>query len=84
MAKQILTLDELYQFFVEQNQTTVFNAKDNGNPIVVTTNGFFQADESDMPGMLKLEFTTNIKEYVIYVYYSYNKAIDALKVKEAT
>lgn len=55
MAKQILTLDELYQFFVEQNQTTVFNAKDNGNPIVVTTNGFFQADESDMPGMLKLE-----------------------------
>ena len=35
-------------------------------------------------GMLKLEFTTNIKEYVIYVYYSYNKAIDALKVKEAT
>ena len=35
-------------------------------------------------GMLKLEFTTNIKEYVIYVYYSYNKAIEALKVKEAT
>lgn len=55
MAKQILTLDDLYQFFVEQNQTTVFNAKDNGNPIVVTTNGFFEADESDMPGMLKLE-----------------------------
>lgn len=35
-------------------------------------------------GMLKLEFTTNIKEYVIYVYYSYNKAIDALKEIEAT
>ena len=55
MAKRILTLDDLYQFFVEQNQTTVFNAKDNGKPIVVTTNGFFEADESDMPGMLKLE-----------------------------
>lgn len=55
MAKQILTLDDLYQFFVEQNQTTVFNAKDHGAPIVVTTNGFFEADESDMPGMLKLE-----------------------------
>lgn len=55
MAKQILTLDDLYQFFVEKNQTTVFNARDNGKPIVVTTNGFFEADESDMPGMLKLE-----------------------------
>ena len=55
MAKQILTLDDLYQFFVEQNQTTVFNAKDSGNPIVVTTNGFFETGESDMPGMLKLE-----------------------------
>lgn len=55
MTKRFLTLDDLYQFFVEQNQTTVFNAKENGKPIVVTTNGFFEADESDMPGMLKLE-----------------------------
>lgn len=55
MAKQTLTLDSLYQFFVEQNRTTVFNAKEHGSPIVVTTNGFFEADESDMPGMLKLE-----------------------------
>ena len=34
--------------------------------------------------MLKIEFTTNIKDYVIYVYYSYNKAQEAIKVKEAT
>ena len=55
MAKQILTLDNLYQFFVEQNKTTTFNSKQAGKPIVVTTNGFFEADEGDMPGMLKLK-----------------------------
>lgn len=55
MAKQILTLDSLYQFFVEQNKTVNFSSKESGQPIVVTTNGFFEADETDMPGMLKLE-----------------------------
>ena len=55
MAKQILTLDSLYQFFVEQNKTFSFSAKDTGKPIVVTTNGFFEASETEMPGMLKLE-----------------------------
>ena len=55
MAKQILTLDSLYQFFVEQNKTVNFSSKESGKPIVVTTNGFFEANESDMPGMLKLE-----------------------------
>ena len=55
MAKQILTLDSLYQFFVEQNVTTTFDSKEAGKPIVVTTNGFFEADEGDMPGMLKLK-----------------------------
>lgn len=35
-------------------------------------------------GMLKLEFTTNIKEYVIYVYYSYNKTQEVIKIIEAT
>ena len=55
MGKQILTLDNLYQFFVEQNQTFNFNSKESGKPIVVTTNGFFETNESDMPGMLKLE-----------------------------
>ena len=48
-------LDNLYQFFVEQNKTINFSSKESGKPIVVTTNGFFEADETDMPGMLKLE-----------------------------
>ena len=55
MAKQILTLDNLYQFFVEQNKTVNFSSKEVGKPIVVTTNGYFETDETDMPGMLKLE-----------------------------
>lgn len=55
MGKQILTLDNLYQFFVEQNKTVNFSSKESGKPIVVTTNGFFETDETDMPGMLKLE-----------------------------
>ena len=54
MAKQILTLDNLYQFYVQKNETMTFSSKESGMPIVVTTNGFFEADESDMPGMLKL------------------------------
>lgn len=55
MGKQILTLDSLYQFFVEQNKTVNFSSKESGKPIMVTTNGYFEADETDMPGMLKLE-----------------------------
>ena len=57
MNKQskILTLDNLYQFFVGQNKTVNFSSKDSGTPIVVTTNGFFETNETDMPEMLKLE-----------------------------
>ena len=55
MAKQILTLDSLYKFFVEQNQTVNFSAKESGKPIVVTTRGYFETNETDMPGMLMLE-----------------------------
>lgn len=55
MPKKILTLDNLYQFFVEQNKTVTFSSKDVGKPIVVTTPGFFSESESDMPGMLKLK-----------------------------
>ena len=55
MAKQILTLDSLYQFFVEQNKTVNFSSKEIGKPIVVTTNGYFETDDTEMPGMLKLE-----------------------------
>ena len=55
MAKQILTLDSLYQFFVDKNETVSFSIKDSGKPIVVRTDGFFEADDDDMPGMLKLK-----------------------------
>ena len=58
MPKKILTLDNLYQFFVEQNKTVNFSAKESGVPIVVRTNGFFAEEESDMPGMLKLKLKT--------------------------
>lgn len=57
MNKQskILTLQNLYQFFVEQNKTINFSSKDSGKPIVVTTNGVFETNEDDIPGMLKLK-----------------------------
>ena len=55
MPKKILTLDNLYQFFVEQNKSVDFSAKESGTPIVVKTNGFFEENEGDMPGMLKLK-----------------------------
>ena len=56
MNKKIMTLDNLYQFFVEQNKSFNFNSKDSGEPIVVTTNGYFATEENDdMPGMLKLK-----------------------------
>lgn len=55
MAKQILTLDNLYQFFVNKNETVNFSVKESGKPIVVRTDGFFEADDNDMPGMLKLK-----------------------------
>lgn len=55
MAKQILTLDNLYEFYLQKNETIAFSSKESGKPIVVTTNGFFEADEGDMPGMLQLK-----------------------------
>ena len=53
MGKKILTLDNLYQFFVEQGKN--FNFNDNKSPIVVSVPGNFSASEDDMPGMLKLK-----------------------------
>ena len=55
MSKKILTLDSLYKFFVEQNQSMNFSARESGAPIVVTTDGFFSESESDMPGMMQVE-----------------------------
>ena len=56
MAKKIMTLDSLYKFFVKQNKSFNFSAKDSGSPIVVTSNGHFaKAKDDGMPGMLKLK-----------------------------
>ena len=56
MAKKIMTLDDLYMFFVQQNKSFSFSAKESGEPIIVTTNGLFATEEgNDMPGMLKLK-----------------------------
>jgi hypothetical protein len=53
--KRMMTLDDLYKFFVAQNKSFNFNSKESGEPIVVTTNGFFESKEVDMPGMLGLK-----------------------------
>lgn len=56
MDKKIMTLDDLYMFFVRQNKSFNFNSKESGEPIIVTTNGHFATEEDDdMPGMLKLK-----------------------------
>ena len=55
MAKKIMTLDSLYKFFVEQNKSFNFSSKESGEPIVVTTDGFFDSKEAEMPGMLGLK-----------------------------
>jgi len=56
MAKKIMTLDDLYMFFVQQNKSFSFSSKASGEPIIVTTNGHFATEEdNDMPGMLKLK-----------------------------
>ncbi len=53
---KILTLDNLYQFFVKQNKSVNFSSKEKGNPIVVSTPANFEVSDNDMPGMLKLKF----------------------------
>lgn len=55
MPTKILTLDNLYQFFVEQNKAFNFSSKESGKPIVVSILGNFEAEEDDMPGMLKVK-----------------------------
>ena len=53
MGKRILTLDNLYQFFVQQGQN--FNFSDSKSPIVVSVPGNFNVTEDEMPGMMKLK-----------------------------
>ena len=55
MATKILTLDNLYQFFVQQNKDFNFSTKESDTPIVVSVPGNFEAEADDMPGMLKVK-----------------------------
>ena len=55
MNKRLMTLDDLYKFFVEQNKTFNFNSKDSGSPIVVSLPGTFAETDDGMPGLLKLK-----------------------------
>ena len=55
MNKRLMTLDDLYGFFVEQNKTFNFNSKESGTPIVVSLPGTFAETNNDMPGLLKLK-----------------------------
>lgn len=52
---KILTLDSLYEFFVNQGKNVNFNSNDSDQHIVVTTHGYFEADDNDMPGMLRVK-----------------------------
>lgn len=54
MAK-LLTFDDLYKFFVEQNADVNFSVKETRTPIVVSIPGTFAKEEEDMPGLLKLK-----------------------------
>lgn len=54
MAK-LMTLDDLYKFFVEQNKTFNFNSKESGSPIMVSLPGTFAETDDSMPGLLKLK-----------------------------
>lgn len=49
------TLDDLYQFFVEQNQSVNFSSKETKSPIVVSVVGNFSTNDNDMPGMLGIK-----------------------------
>ena len=55
MAKKILTIDDLYKFFVDQNKNVNFSVKETKTPIVVSVPGVFAKEEENMPGLLKLK-----------------------------
>ena len=55
MTSKMLTIDDLYKFFVEQNKNVNFSVKETKAPIVVSVPGTFAKDEEDMPGLLKLK-----------------------------
>ena len=55
MTNKILTIDDLYKFFVEQDKNVNFSVRDTQTPIIVSVPGTFAKEEEDMPGLLKLK-----------------------------
>ena len=55
MIKNLLTIDDLYKFFVDQNKNVSFSVKETKTPIIVSVPGTFAKEEEDMPGLLKLK-----------------------------
>jgi len=55
MDNKMLTVDDLYKFFVEQNKNVNFSVKETKSPIVVSVPGTFAKEEEEMPGLLKLK-----------------------------
>lgn len=57
--KKILTLDDLYSFFSQQNQTVNFNASDSGYKIAVQVPANFEYQDSENDGFLHVVFKVN-------------------------
>ena len=55
MFKSLLSIDDLYKFFVEQNKNVNFSTKETKTPIVVSVPGVFAKEDDSMPGLLKLK-----------------------------
>ena len=60
MKKKVLTLDDLYSFFEQKNQTTVFSAKESGFNIAVQVPAKFELEDSNEDdGFLRTKFKVN-------------------------
>ena len=60
MKKKVLTVDDLYSFFEQRNQTTVFSAKESGYDIAVQGPAKFELEDSDEDdGVLRTKFKVN-------------------------
>ena len=55
MIDGMLTIDDLYKFFVEQNQNVNFSSRETRTPIIISVPGLFAKEEDNMPGLLKLK-----------------------------
>ena len=63
---KILTLDNLYQFFVEQNKSVSFSAKENGKPIVVSAPANFEVSDDDIEVLDEIQ--NYILNYILFLF----------------